>query len=186
MTAWLKTQGDAVNPQRVARRLRVLGVEAHLSQAVHAPANPWAAIYPCLLRGRSMRGVQPVWSTAITFIRRRSGCMSLVAVLAWCSRSVVAWAVALTRQGGFCVEAWARASRGRPARALYHSDRGARFTSREFTSREFTSRLEAAGMQMSMDGRGRALDHIVGERLCGEASHRRRSLGTMMRRPQRR
>ena len=134
LTAWLKTQGDAVHAKRVARRLRVMGVAARDPQPYTRRPTPGHRIYPYLLRGRSMRGVQHVWSTAITSIRRRSGCMSLVAVLAWCSRSVVAWAVSLTRHGGFCVEAWARALEAAPPE-LFHRDPGAQFTSGDFTSR---------------------------------------------------
>ena len=43
---------------------------------------------------------------------------------------------------------------------VFHSDQGA-----QFTSTEFTSRLEGAGIQISMDGRGRALDNVFVERL---------------------
>jgi putative transposase len=35
----------------------------------------------------------------------------------------------------------------------------------QFTSSEFTGRLEAAGIRISMDGKGRALDNIFVERL---------------------
>ena len=43
---------------------------------------------------------------------------------------------------------------------VFTSDQGA-----PFTSAELTSRLEEAGIQISMDGRGRALDNIFVERL---------------------
>ena len=160
MTAWLKTQGDAVHAKRVARRLRVMGLAARDPKPYTRRPTPGDRIYPYLRRGRSMRGVPRGSGVRIALlIRRRSGCMSLVAVLEWCSRSVVAWAVSLTRHGGFCVEAWARALEAAQPE-LFHRDPGA-----QLTSRDFTSRLAAAGMQMSMDGRGRALDHSVGERL---------------------
>ena len=35
----------------------------------------------------------------------------------------------------------------------------------QFTSQAFTGRLEAAGVPVSMDGRGRALDNVFVERL---------------------
>lgn len=41
----------------------------------------------------------------------------------------------------------------------FMSDQGA-----QFTSPAFTRRLEGAGIQLSMDGRGRALDNVLGER----------------------
>jgi putative transposase len=59
----------------------------------------------------------------------------------------------------FCVEALERALEGAQPE-IFNSDQGA-----QFTSLDFTSRLEAAGIQISMDGRGRALDNILVERL---------------------
>jgi putative transposase len=35
----------------------------------------------------------------------------------------------------------------------------------QFTAAAFTSRLEAAGVQVSMDGKGRCLDNVFVERL---------------------
>ena len=86
MTAWLHTQGYAVHPKRVARLLRVLGVEAIYPKPRPSRSTPGPRIYPYLRRGRSMRRVNHVWSTDITYIRRRAGCIDLVAVLDWFSR----------------------------------------------------------------------------------------------------
>lgn len=100
-----------------------------------------------------------VWSTDITSSRRHSGCIYVVAGLDWCSRYVVSWAVSLTLEVGCCVEALARALEGAQPE-IFTSEQGA-----QFTRLDCTSRLEAAGIQSSMDGRGRALDNICVERL---------------------
>ena len=61
--------------------------------------------------------------------------------------------------GGFCLEALDEAlSRGRPE--IFNTDQGS-----QFTSREYTGRLEGAGVAVSRDGRGRALDNVFVERL---------------------
>lgn len=100
-----------------------------------------------------------VWSTAITSMRRPGGFLSLVAVLDGCSRYVLAWAVSITRDVGCCLAALAQALEGaRPA--SFHSDQGA-----QCTRLACTGRLAAAGMQSSMDGRGRALDNVFVARL---------------------
>jgi transposase InsO family protein len=83
-----------------------------------------------------------------------SGFIYVVAVLDWFCRYVVSWAVSLTLEVGFCVEALERALEGAQPE-IFNSDQGA-----QFTSLDCTSRLEAAGIQISMDGRGRALDNI--------------------------
>jgi putative transposase len=75
------------------------------------------------------------------------------------SRSVLSWAVSITMDVGFCLEALEQALEvARPD--IFNSDQGA-----QFTSVDFTERLTAAGIQMSMDGRGRALDNVFVERL---------------------
>jgi putative transposase len=83
----------------------------------------------------------------------------LVAVMDWFSRSVLSWAVSITRDVGFCLDALEQALEvARPE--IFNSDQGA-----QFTSLDFTGRLASAGIQISMDGRGRALDNVFVERL---------------------
>jgi putative transposase len=159
MTAWLKAQGHVVNVKRVARLMRGMGLEAIYPKPRTSQRAPEHRVYPYLLRGLSIRRVNHVWSTDITYIRLHSGFIYLVAVRDGFSRYVVSWAVSLTLEVGFCVEALERALEGAQPE-IFNSDQGA-----QFTSLDFTSRLEAAGIQISMDGRGRALDNIFVERL---------------------
>jgi len=60
---------------------------------------------------------------------------------------------------GFCLEALDQAL-GVARPDIFHSDQGA-----QFTSLDFTGRLASVGIQISMDGRGRALDNVFSERL---------------------
>lgn len=159
MTAWLRRQGDAVHHKRVARRLHTLGLEP-LSPKPRLRASPPAPrVSPYLLRGVPLTRVNHVWRTDITSIRLHGGGLSLVAVMDWCSRYVLLWAVSSTLDVGFCLAALAQAL-GVARPDIVHSDPGA-----PFTRIDFTGRLTAAGMQMSMDGRGRALDNGFIERL---------------------
>jgi putative transposase len=59
----------------------------------------------------------------------------------------------------FCLEALDQALEGAQPE-LFNSDHGA-----QFTRLDCTERLVAAGIQLSMDGRGRALDNVFVERL---------------------
>jgi putative transposase len=159
MTAWLQSTGEAVNHKRVARLLRTMGLAAiypkpHLSQ----PALGHR-IYPYLLRGITVARVDQVWSTDITYIPLARGFIYLVAVLDWYSRYVLAWAVSVTLDTSFCLEALEQAlAGGRPE--VFNTDQGS-----QFTSLAFTGRLVQAGVRVSMDGRGRALDNVFVERL---------------------
>ncbi len=159
MTAWLRSQGYAVNHKRVARLLRTMGLETISPKPRMSEPHPAHRVYPYLLRGVPITRVNHVWSTDITSIRLHGGFIYLVAVMDWFSRYVLSWAVSITMDVGFCLEAFDQALEvARPD--IFTSDQGA-----QFTSIDFTRRLAAAGIQMSMDGRGRALDNVFVERL---------------------
>jgi transposase InsO family protein len=92
-----------------------------------------------------------VWSTDITYIRLAHGFGYLVAIMDWFSRYVLAWRLSNSLETHFCLEALEEAlEHSHPA--IFNTDQGA-----QFTSLEFTSRLERQGVQISMDGRRRAL-----------------------------
>jgi len=163
MTAWLRTQGYPVNPKRVRRLLRQMGLEAIYPGPRTSAAAAGQRIYPYLLRGVPITHVNHVWSTDITYVRVRRGFCYLVAVIDWFSRYVLAWEVDTCLEVGFCLTALERAlaagtNSGPPA--IFNSDQGA-----QFTSAAFTARLQAQDIAISMDGRGRALDNIFVERL---------------------
>jgi putative transposase len=100
-----------------------------------------------------------VWSTDITYVPMASGFMYLAAVIDWFSRYVIAWRLSNTLDGSFCLEMLEEALRGgRPE--IFNTDQGV-----QFTAAVFTGRLESAGVAVSMDGRGRALDNVFVERL---------------------
>jgi putative transposase len=159
MTAWLREKEQAVNHKRVRRLMGLMGLEAIYPKPRMSVADPNHRIYPYLLRGVAVERVNQVWSTDITYIRLARGFVYLVAIMDWFSRYVLAWALSVTMDVSFCLEALERAlARGRPE--IFNSDQGS-----QFTSREFTSRLEGTGIRISMDGRGRALDNVFVERL---------------------
>ena len=159
MTHWLGEQGHRVNPKRVRRLMRLMGLEAIYPKPRLSDPAPGHRIYPYLLRGLEITRSNQVWATDITYIRLRGGFVYLVAIMDWFSRYVLAWEVSVTLEPSFCVSAldWAL-RQGRPE--IFNSDQGS-----QFTSDAFTNRLKAHEMRISMDGRGRAMDNIFVERL---------------------
>jgi putative transposase len=160
MTAWLRTQGYQVNHKRVARLMQQMGIEALYTKPHLSQATAGHVIYPYLLRGVKVARINQVWSTDITYIRLHQGFVYLAAVMDWFSRYVLSWALSVTLDGQFCREALTQALRhgGRPE--IFNTDQGV-----QFTSSDFTSLLKHEGIQISMDGRGRALDNVFVERL---------------------
>ena len=159
MAVWLQRQGYVINRKRVQRLMRVLGIEAIYPKPRTTRPAARQRIYPYLLRDLTVTRVDQVWGADITYVPLRSGFLYLVAVLDWFSRYVVAWRLSNTLEGSFCDECLDEAlTQGRPE--IFNTDQGV-----QFTSTAFTSRLQAEGVAISMDGRGRALDNVFVERL---------------------
>lgn len=158
MTAWLRRQGYDVNHKRVWRLMKMMCLVAIYPRARAKPA-PGHQIYPYLLRNLPIVRINQVWSTDITYIRLRRAWVYLTAVIDWFSRYVLSWEVSTTLEGSFCIQALERAL-GAAKPEIFNTDQGC-----HFTSPKFTAPLLAAGVSISMDGRGRALDNIFVERL---------------------
>ncbi len=145
--------------ETVQRHMRAMGLAGicpgpHLSQR-----NAGHKVYPYLLRHVTASYPNHVWGIDITYIRLRGGWLYLVAVLDWHSRYVLSWELDQTLALPFVLAAVQRAlNLTRPA--IWNSDQGS-----HFTSPQYTQLLLDAGVQISMDGRGRALDNIFTERL---------------------
>lgn len=159
ITAQLRKDGCLVNHKAVARHMREMGLAAlypgpNLSKRAHAHA-----VYPYLLRAVTAQRPNHVWGIDITYIRLQQGWMYLVAVLDWYSRYIVSWALDQTLQAGFVAEA-VETALAVATPTIWNSDQGS-----HFTSPHYTKRLQAAGVKISMDSTGRALDNIFTERL---------------------
>jgi len=156
---WLQKQGYRVNRKRLQRLMRRMGLEALYPKPRTTVTGPGHKIYPYLLRNLEITRPNQVWSTDITYVPLQCGFLYLVAILDWYSRYVVTWRLSNSLDEVFCVEALEEAlSWGRPE--IFNTDQGV-----QFTSRAFTGKLEEAGVAISMDGRGRALDNVFVERL---------------------
>jgi putative transposase len=159
MSAHLTAQGEVVNRKRAQRLMRIMGLEAIYPKPRTTTRNADHKIYPYLLRDVTIERCDQVWSTDVTYLPLEGGYMFLAAVIDWHSRFVLSWKLSNTLDGRFCLEALEVAlGGGRPE--IFNTDQGA-----QFTARAFTGRLEAAGVAISMDGRGRALDNVFVERL---------------------
>lgn len=159
MTEWLRQQGYKVNPKRVRRLMRLMGLEAVYPKPWLSKPTKGNKKYPYLLKGLIVNRPDYVWSADITYIRLVQGFIYLVAIMDWFSRYVLSWEVSTTLDKEFCLKALEKALKlSRPD--IFNSDQGG-----QFTSTEFTGMLETLGVRISMDSRGRVWDNIFVERL---------------------
>ncbi len=159
MVVYLGALGHNVNRKRLQHLYKIMGIEAIYPKKNLSIANAQNKVYPYLLRGLLINRVNQVWSTDITYIRLAGGFVYLVAIIDWFSRYVIAWSISTTLEADFCIETLKEAlSTGKCE--IFNTDQGV-----QFTSINFTTILLTAGIRLSMDGRGRALDNIFVERL---------------------
>ena len=159
ITAQLVREGMTINRKTVQRHMREMGIAGVSPGPNLSQRRKDHAVYPYLLRGVVSSHPNHIWGIDITYIRLQKHWMYLVAVMDWYSRYVVSWQLDDTLDIDFVlVSVDAALALNRPL--IWNSDQGS-----QFTSPQYTQRLLAAGVRISMDGKGRALDNIFTERL---------------------
>ena len=162
----LRQKGYNVNEKRVSRLMKVMGLQAIYPKKNLSKAAPGHKIYPYLLRGLKIDGPDQVWSTDITYIRMLRGFLYLCAVIDWHSRAVLSWRLSNTMDVDFCIETLEDALESGIKPEIFNTDQGS-----QFTSPKFTQVLLDHKVQISMDGRGRALDNVFIERLWRDVKY---------------
>ena len=140
--------------------MRLMGLQAIYRAPRTSAPHPEHRVYPYLLRGLAIERANHVWCADITYIPVQRGFLYLVAIMDWASRYVLAWRLSNTLDASFCTDALDEALARHGAPEIFNTDQGS-----QFTSFAFTGRLQASGIRVSMDGRGRCMDNIFIERL---------------------
>jgi len=159
ITAQLVREGQATCRETVRRYMAEMGLQVSYPKPNLSRRHPEHKIYPYLLRNITASYPNHVWGVDITYIRLHRDWLYLVAVLDWFSRYILAWQLSDTLEIPFVLVAVDQAlTQAKPL--IWNSDQGS-----QFTTPQYTQRLLDAGVNISMDGRGRALDNIFVERL---------------------
>ena len=159
LTVLLAQEFGAINRKRVQRYMREMGIAGIVPGPNLSKRAAQHRIYPYLLRDVTAQTPNQIWGCDITYVRMRASWLYLVAILDWFSRYVVSWAFSDTLELPFVIEALSQALNIATPQ-IWNTDQGS-----QFTSPQLTTHLEAAGVAISMDGKGRAHDNIFTERL---------------------
>lgn len=157
---FLNLDGFDVGRDHVRTLMGKMGLYAIYPKRNLSKRNPEHKIYPYLLKDVEITAVNQVWSEDITYIRLAQGFVYLTAIIDWYSRYVLAWGLSNTLEADFCVTALKESIAGYGTPDIFNTDQGA-----QFTSVDFTGELLRNEIQISMDGKGRALDNVFVERL---------------------
>lgn len=157
-----RDHGIKANRKRIQRLRRKMGIETIWCRPRRTSLpDRGHRKYPYLLRDRVVKWADEVWCADITYIPMPHGHAYLCAVMDWHSRKVLGWAVSNTMDSALTEDALAAAlEQGRGLPEIFNTDQGS-----QFTSPEWTGRLEALGIAVSMDGKGRWMDNLFIERL---------------------
>jgi putative transposase len=159
IAAQLRREGMAINRKAVQRHMREMGIAGISPGPNLSRRDSEHRVYPYLLRNLTSAYPNHVWGIHVTYVRLHAGWLYLVAVLDWFSRYVISWELDQTLALPFVLTAVERAlTHATPV--IWNSDQGS-----HFTSPQYLDLLTAAGVQISMDGKGRALDNVFIERL---------------------
>lgn len=159
IAAQMQREGMGINRKTVGRYMQEMGIAAIYPGPNLSKRNQKEGIYPYLLRHITSAYPNHIWGIDITYIRLSGGWMYLVALLDWYSRYVVSWQLDQTLELPFVLSTVERAlAHAHPS--ICNSDQGS-----HFTSPQYLALLQAANVQISTDGKGRALDNIFTERL---------------------
>lgn len=160
ITRLLQREGRGVGRRHVQTLMRQMGIEAIYRKKRTSLPEKGHKIYPYLLTNVLIERPNQVWATDVTYLPMAKGFTYLVAILDLTSRKVLAWRVSNTLATDFCVEALKEALARYGAPEIFNTDQGS-----QFTAEAFTKPLEARGVKISMDGKGRWIDNIFVERL---------------------
>jgi len=149
----LEREGFDVGRLHVTTLMRRMGIEALYRRPRTSILARDAKIYPYLLDGMVIERPNQTWASDLTYLPMAHGFLYLVAILDVASRKVLSFRVSNTMTPDFCVEALNEAIARYGAPEIVNTDQGS-----QFTSKAWTDVLDAAGVRISMDGKGRWID----------------------------
>jgi putative transposase len=163
ITRALKDRGWRVSKNRVARRMRHLGLRSIVRRRfrVTTDSKHSCPVAPNRLQ-RDFTATRPnqVWVSDLTYLRAGRGWLYLVIFLDLYSRKIVGWALSSSLDHAVALRALRRAvDRRRPPKGLIiHSDRGI-----QYACRPFAKWVADRGFLQSMSRKGDCWDNAVAE-----------------------
>lgn len=151
--------GIIVCRQKIAKLMRVMGIETLYPKpnlSLNGKVHP---VYPYLLKGLPITKPNQVWGVDITYIKLNGGFVYLVAVIDWYTRYVVSWEISISLETEFVLSCLKRAFK-KATPEILNSDQGV-----QMTDKEYIELVTNQGVKISMDHKGRCFDNIFTERL---------------------
>lgn len=120
--------------------------------------------YPYKLIDLEISKANQVWSTDITYIKIKGGMVYMAAIIDWYSKAILSYRISNTMDTGLVMNVLNEALDNYGEPEIFNTDQGS-----QYTSEIHTQTLLERGIDISMDGKGRALDNICIERFWRSA-----------------
>lgn len=160
MTDYLNLDlGYRVNVKRIRRLYKIMGLQTIYRKPRTTIRNPTSYKYPYLLKDLKIESPNQLWQTDITYIPMFRGFMYMNAIIDVYSRKILNWSISNSMDKEWCIELLEDTIAQYGAPEIHNSDQGA-----QYTSTQYIDVLKKHNIQISMDGKGRALDNIYIER----------------------
>lgn len=151
--------GFVVNHKRVRRLLRLMGLMAIYPKRNLSKLGLSKYLRPYLLRGMKIERPNQVWAIDITYIPMKKGFLYLTAIIDLYSRYIVGWGISNSLEAKASIAVMKQAVKDYGKSEIINSDQGS-----QFTCKDWISYLESEGIEIGMDGKGRAIDNVFIER----------------------
>lgn len=154
--------GLVVNKKRLLRVMRTHNLFRQVKKRFIATtdSNHKYPVYPNLIKGLEVTGINQVWVSDITYIRVLTGFVYLAVILDLFSRRVIGWALSKSIRHELTVAALHKAieARNPGAGVIHHSDRGV-----QYACDDYVELLKEHGFQGSMSAPGNPYDNAFAE-----------------------
>ena len=159
MVLLLREMGYPIGPKRIRRMFRLMCRETIYRRKNLTKLGMKKFIKPYLLRRLRITRPNQVWCTDITYIPMKQGFMYLTAIIDVYSRKILGWSISNSLDAQWCLQMLEETIKVHGKPEIINSDQGS-----QYTSAAWTQYLEKEEIQISMDGKGRALDNVWIER----------------------
>jgi len=156
----LQKQDIKIGRQHVRKLMQIMRIKTVYCRPRTTVVTPGDYKYPYLLRNLTINRVNQVWAIDISYIPMQRGYMYLFVIMDVYSRYIIGWSVSNTMETSWITQTLLQAIEQYGIPEIINSDQGSQFTSQEYVS--CIKSLQTC--QISMDGKGRAIDNVFVER----------------------
>lgn len=158
VTKLLHTQGHVIGRGRVARLMRLAGLQGHGNHLFRRKGRTldFYSAVPNTVRGQAITKINQLWVGDVTYLKVAGQWRYLAVVMDRFSRRILGWSLGPRRTSSLTISALNQALKNRrpPPGVYFHSDRGV-----EYGSRTFKNRLKLHGFVQSMNRPGSMNDN---------------------------